>query len=170
MKTPSDANALGVEMDCPAVRDLLPVLVLGRLAPGEGQMVESHLADCGDCREEQALVQRISLARVEPPRELLSSILTAVDLAADAARPAPSVIPIRRSAQWALPAAAAIVLALGLGTIWNGRSADPSEFTLALESEVTMAWFGNEWMVAGEPLLETLPDEVLRSLIEELER
>jgi len=167
MKTRSDSGPMGEEKDCASVRDLLPIQVLGELAPGDDLRVESHLAACGECREEQTFVRRLVLARVEPPRELLSSILAAVD---EAARPMPTVAPIRRSVTWALPAAAAIVLALGIGTIWNGPSADQSEWNLALESDVTMAWFGDEWMVAGAPMLAALPDEVLRSLIAELDR
>jgi len=158
---------MGEQMDCASVRDLLPIQVLGELAPGDDLLVESHLATCGECREERAFVRRLVLARVEPPLELVSSILAAVE---EAARPAPTLVSNRRSVLWGLPAAAVIVLAFGIGTIWNGPSSDPSGWSLALESDIAMAWFGNEWMVAGEPMLEALPDEVLRTLIVELER
>jgi len=167
MKTRSDAGPVGEPMDCGPVRDLLPIQVLGELAPGDDLRVESHLSMCSECREERDFVRRLGLARVEPPLELVSAIMAAVD---ESARSTPTVVPIRRSALWALPAAAAIVLALGVGTIWNSPETRPSEWTLALESDVTMAWFGNEWMVAGEPILDALPDDVLRSLIQELER
>ena len=53
--------------DCPdgAVRDLLPELVHGRLAPDDRRRVDAHVLACADCQQEIALLRalRASLRR-----------------------------------------------------------------------------------------------------------
>jgi hypothetical protein len=65
--------------------------------------------------------------------------------------------------------AAAIAIALGLGTILNNVPTHEEISHLALQPDVNTDWLGEEWMVAGAPLLHALSDEVLREVLEELE-
>lgn len=155
-----DENEVNEGLDCASVRDRLPLHYLGLLTLAEDGGLDAHLEHCSACRDEAAWVRRLQCARSEPPAGLSARIVAA---AMD--RPLPS----RRRASWlwALPAAALFVLALGIGTIWNGEN--PEEiWSLALEPESTMRWFGNDWVVADDPQLHALPDDVLRQILVEL--
>jgi len=110
---------------CGEIRLALGVYVLGAIDPAERALVDAHLSDCQDCREElaglaglPALLGRVPLADVErlalddtelrdleePPAELLDSLLGRIS-----AR--------RRARRWrgVLAAAAAAVIAIGGG-------------------------------------------------------
>lgn len=116
-------------MECPDARISLGVYVLGAIDPAERALVDAHLASCQECRDElaglaglPALLARVSkeeaigladtdgdtdappLGEVEPPRELLATVL---DLTA--AR--------RRRRRWrdgGLATAAAAIVAVGV--------------------------------------------------------
>jgi anti-sigma factor RsiW len=47
--------------------DLIPWVVNGRASPEQRAVVEQHLADCGDCREEYAFQQRLAGAMRSAP-------------------------------------------------------------------------------------------------------
>ncbi len=171
MNTGSDMNERFPPSDCADVVDRLPLLVLGSLEPGEAGQLDVHLMECATCTAERRLLQRILRARVEPPAALPGRILAEWDRRAAAPAPVPRTAKGHSGGfLWGLPAAAAVVLALGIGSFWSGGAAPESEWSLGIEPQVSMAWFGNEWMVAGQPVLDALPDDVLRSLLEELER
>jgi len=110
---------------CGEIRLALGVYVLGAIDPAERALVDAHLSDCQDCREElaglaglPALLGRVPLPDVEqlalddtelreleePPAELLDSLLARIS-----AR--------RRARRWrgVLAAAAAAVIAIGGG-------------------------------------------------------
>ena len=110
---------------CGEIRLALGVYVLGAIDPAERALVDAHLSDCQDCREElaglaglPALLGRVPLPDVErlalddtevrdleePPAELLDSLLGRIS-----AR--------RRARRWRgiLAAAAAAVIAIGGG-------------------------------------------------------
>ena len=110
---------------CGEIRLALGVYVLGAIDPAERALVDAHLSDCRDCREElaglaglPALLGRVPLQDVErlalddsevrdleePPAELLDSLLGRIS-----AR--------RRARRWrgVLAAAAAAVIAIGGG-------------------------------------------------------
>jgi len=110
---------------CGEIRLALGVYVLGAIDPAERSLVDAHLSDCQDCREElaglaglPALLGRVPLPDVErlalddtelrdleePPAELLDSLLGRIS-----AR--------RRARRWrgVLAAAAAAVIAIGGG-------------------------------------------------------
>jgi hypothetical protein len=110
---------------CGEIRLALGVYVLGAIDPAERALVDAHLSDCQDCREElaglaglPALLGRVPLPDVErlalddtelrdleePPAELLDSLLGRIS-----AR--------RRARRWrgVLAAAAAAVIAIGGG-------------------------------------------------------
>jgi hypothetical protein len=71
---------------------------------------------------------------------------------------------------WGVPAAAAVIsIALGLGTLLNRTPSNEEIWALALQPEATTEWVGEEWMVAGAPLLHSLSDDVLREVLLELD-
>ena len=94
--------------DCPNgdIRDLLPDLVSGRLAPGQRAEVEAHVRSCDDCRDELELLRGMHRSMHRVP---------AVDVA-DIVRALPAYqAPVRRMGNgWRI--AAAIMLIAGGGT------------------------------------------------------
>ncbi len=150
------ADALG----CSDVRDLLPLEDLGRHGRVSPE-VEAHLLGCAECRAEAEFVARLKSLRPEPPNTILRGVM-------DRARP-PAEGTRRRwgTGSW-LSAAAATVLALGLGLLWDSPTADDSVWTSALEPEPA-SWYGEEWMVAGGPVPDALSDDVLMALLEEMD-
>ncbi len=91
--------------DCPNadVRDLLPDLVHGRLDDATRAMVESHVAGCGDCRAELALLRELRTATSRTPALSLGAIAAAIP---------PYRAPVRRSwAGWRTAAAVTLIVA-----------------------------------------------------------
>jgi predicted anti-sigma-YlaC factor YlaD len=156
-----DGTAADATNACGRIRDLLPLHLLADDASGRLPEVEGHLARCEECRGEARFVTRLLAVRPEPPASLLPAIL-------DRAR-RPSGVRQARIGPWLLRAAAIAVLALGATAIWQREGATDAVWALALESQPEVDWYGDEWMVAGEPLLEALPDDVLMILVEEME-
>ncbi|MSR22953.1 MAG: zf-HC2 domain-containing protein [Gemmatimonadetes bacterium] len=157
--------------ECARIRDLLPLYVAqGSASPGfageelaeeDRAGVAEHLVRCADCREEARFIAELRARRPEPPASLLSSIL-------EAARKAPG-----RQKSTLLPrllrAAAVAALALGIGTFWQREPEPEPMWTVALEAQPAVDWYGQDWLVAGEPIVEALPDDMLRMLVEEME-
>lgn len=151
-------------LDCAAVRDQLPVQ-LSRAFSGPSGTAESevraHLEGCAGCRAEAAFLERLRVARPEPPASLAPNVLDRLDAARRDARR-----PVRVA--WGLSAAAVVVLALGVGVLWTGDSAQESVWSLALDHP-SAVWHDDDWVVAGEPVLEALSDDALRTLLREME-
>jgi anti-sigma factor RsiW len=156
-------------IDCASARDLLPLMGTESIPAAHSRNVQAHLDTCGNCADEARFIQKLVGSREEPPSRLLPSIMAELERR-DEFEPAIILPTGRRKLTWALPAAAAVVLALGIGNLWNNQPSTEQYSSLGFEPEVSMAWYGNDWMVAGQPVFEALPDDVLRSLIEELER
>ncbi|MEX1259088.1 MAG: zf-HC2 domain-containing protein [Gemmatimonadota bacterium] len=149
------------DMDCGSVRDLLPLSLLRVLPSEEARLVEAHLQSCKECRDEGIFLTRLQSARSEPPPGLHRQIVG-------------SLAKGRRSFGkiwgWGVPAVAAVIaLALGLGTVLNQRPSNEEIWSLALQPEAPAEWLGENWMVAGAPMLHALSDEVLREVLEELD-
>jgi hypothetical protein len=109
--------------DCPnaEMRDLLPDLVHGKLDAEARQLVLAHLAECGDCVEERALLASLLASRTTPSvdtREILAAIGRPPARRAPAA-PVASVRPGRAFGGWR---AAAAIAAVSLGAIAVGSS------------------------------------------------
>lgn len=112
--------------------DYLPELALGVLPEAEAAPVRLHLATCDTCRlefDEMARVTRLlpfAVEQHEPSPALKESLLSriAAEAQAPARDPAP-IVPFRRARQWALAAAAAVLL-LGAGAFggWLLRGDD----------------------------------------------
>lgn len=62
---------------CEQVRELLPELIAGRLAPALRGGVERHLAECAQCRVERAILALVAEARPAPPAGLEARVLAA---------------------------------------------------------------------------------------------
>jgi hypothetical protein len=162
-------GARGTGIDCASARDLLPLMGTESMPAAHSQDLQGHLDTCGECADEARFLQKLVAGRVEPPSRLLPSIMAELDRREDSETAV--ILPTaRRNLTWALPAAAAVILALGIGNLWNDQPSPEPYASIGFEPEVSMAWYGNSWMVAGQPMFEALPDEVLRSLIEEMER
>jgi hypothetical protein len=133
---------------CREVRQLLGVYVVGAIDPAERAVVDSHLEQCRDCREElaglaglPALLGRVPLADAErmaeggygipdmeePPAELLRGLLSRV-----AAR--------RRGRRWrsVLGLAAAVAIAAG-GAAGTVSALEPSTPGIAAADVVQMS-------------------------------
>src|SRR5271168_3078835 len=68
-------------MKCEEIGELLPDYLQGSLKAAQDELVEKHLADCADCREEVAIWKKLSLLPVEQPsaasRERFEAMLQA---------------------------------------------------------------------------------------------
>jgi anti-sigma-K factor RskA len=54
-------------MKCEEIGELLPDYLQGSLKAEQDDLVEQHIAECGDCREEVAIWKKLSLLPVEQP-------------------------------------------------------------------------------------------------------
>jgi len=149
-----------VREECTRIRELLSIEPSGTLSGEELGEMSEHLVGCTACRDEAALLALLRRARPATPDILLPLILKKVQEASQHRR---------QRRMWGLRAAAAVILALGVGTIWNSRGPAASDevWNLALhEDPVAVSWSGGEWMAAGMPLFDELPDEVLLALLQ----
>jgi anti-sigma-K factor RskA len=68
-------------MKCEEIGELLPDYLQGSLKAEQDNLVEQHIAECGDCREEVAIWKKLSLLPVEQPsagsRERFEAMLRA---------------------------------------------------------------------------------------------
>jgi hypothetical protein len=126
--------------------------------PRDGALAH-HLATCADCAREVAFMARLAGARPEPPSELLPAILVRTRRI-----PTPS-------GWWSGSMAAAAVLVLSLGVGLISHQADPppsfSPLDALVMNEGLGDWEDDEWYVAGAPVLEALPDQMLLALLQE---
>jgi anti-sigma factor RsiW len=170
--------------DCEIIRDLLPELAAGTIAPEEGGMAEAHVSSCPDCQKELEVVMALRDARPEVPSGLEARIQARVREAmtrepARVVEEGPPetgrVIPIfgrsRWAPAWALSAAAVVILALGTSVIWNLRVSDMIQDPIVVASQEPLpeAWLWDDGIVAGAPVFDGLSDEDLEALLKEFE-
>jgi len=148
-------------LDCGSVRDLLPLCVLGILSADDSRAVANHLRSCGDCRGEESFLVRLEEARQEPPADLRNRIVASLDKGSRG---------LGRVWGWGVPAAAAVIaVALGLGIFSDPGPSNEEIWSLAFQAEAPTEWVGEDWMVAGAPVLQALSDEILREVLLELD-
>lgn len=152
----------GTDRECPEILELLPLRFHGEVSRTQEARVERHLGDCDPCREEWAFLTFLARARPRVPAGLRGRIVAAARaerLALDA-----------RGGWWSATAAAAavVVLALGIGVASQqaGSGGAPGTWAVALEMPAE-GWGGDDWVVAGAPVLDGLSDEALERLLEE---
>ena len=144
-------------MNCARAKDLLPEFVRDELGE-EHRRTAEHVQVCVDCQQEVELLRRIYADSARVPDGLASDIKDALAREHRAAR---------RSVRWAVPAAAAVALALGTAVVWERVRALPEVSPLGLEP-FAVVWPSDDDDVAGAPTLEGLSDDDLRILFEEL--
>src|SRR5690606_28868751 len=74
--------------ECTNVRlqDQLPDLLAGMLPVAQREAVEGHLALCGSCRDEYALLETVRLVRPTPPALDIAAIVAALPAASATAQ------------------------------------------------------------------------------------
>jgi len=177
------------EFTCAETLDRLAELVGGDLPEEDRRAVESHVATCEDCREEHTFLQALRSARPEPAPADLQATRDAVRVAMTPPMSEASSSPLGdprraretrsrwrsrwRELRWSIPAAAVLILALGTSSVWtewlgsNGGEAH-TEFVEFGEDALAGFYGGEDGLVAGAPVFEDLPDEVLLTLLEEM--
>ena len=178
------------DMPCDRVRDLLPELHHGELTSAVRHEVDAHLSSCAECREMLAFVRRVDGERPEAPASALGAARAA---AAGAFEERPrftgpervdeGIVPLNASRErprwlselrWSLPAAAALVVALGTSVIWFGDGGQPAGTddpveTIEAEIDGYAFYVGDDPVIAGGVVLDQLSDDELQTLLEELE-
>lgn len=126
--------------DCPngLMRDQLPEYVHGVLSAADAAHVTAHLEECGDCRDEVALLATVRAdAEGRTPLINVAAIVSALPRpSAVTARPAGGRI--RSTRAWQFAAAATLVLAVGSSVVWQ-RSPEGATQRVADSSQVLPA-------------------------------
>lgn len=162
------------DWSCAEVRERLPEHVTGRLAGDEALPVGEHLRACAACAAEADLLAALMATRPEAPADLSARIRNAVltDRKAAARERAATGAPPRSGiARWSLAAAAALLLALGAGVVWQQLTPAGQEGPLARVAldPVPETWMDDDAVVAGAPVLDALTEDALQALLEEME-
>lgn len=167
---------------CEFYTDALVELARGDLETERADRVQAHLAECAECRKTLETIRRVKDAPAPMPAGLEARIRGAVR--GDALEPAlpagtPSVRPVRRRSRsgwraWALPLAAAAVLAVWLGADdllapAGGGSETPTVETQGAEYDPYGAWPASDVVVAGDLVLSELSVAELEALLEEMQ-
>lgn len=168
--------------DCDRIRDVLPEWAVGALDAEGREAVGKHLSVCPDCAAEVEVLRAVLASRPEPPAGLEARIQARVreelqGLGAGEVPPgAAGVIPLFRlnrwAPAWALPAAAVVILSLGIGVVWsggNGPEIQQGPVQVAVDEPLPESWLWDDGLVAGAPMYDGLTDEQLEALIQELE-
>ncbi len=159
---------------CENIRDELSASLVTAVAESVRARIDGHLSECATCRREADFLARVFRARPEPPEGFVDVTLdrafspAGAGSSRSAARGMHPWFP-ERTVGWAAAALVAAV-AIGVGLLSTG-SGDPdpdAAWALALDP-VPPTWYGDDWIVAGEPQLELLSDDVLRALLSEFE-
>ncbi|WP_313540149.1 zf-HC2 domain-containing protein [Sphingomonas sp.] len=104
---------------------LLPWYVTGQIEPGDRLLVEVHLADCAECRDELAAERRLGSAVADLPAPSAAGWERMVAELAQTEAPAQLPRSFLRRAGWMLAAQAA-VLVLGVGMVLHLQRQAPS--------------------------------------------
>lgn len=148
------------ESRCETVRERLPDFVGGRLAPADASLVEAHLGECEECREEAMLVEFVYAARPLAPESLAPRIQRA------------SRTGVRHASRpwWGLAAASVAAVALGIGVMSQEGPAVAEDDVpgFVAGAEESSLWVADDGLVAGAPALDGLSDDALLTLLEEM--
>ena len=153
--------------DCPnaEVRDLLPELAAGTLAPDVLAMVETHLAGCAECREELELLEAIRRTFARPVAVdvgRIAAALTAALPAANAVGTPGTVGQGFRAARWQV-AAVVSLFAVGAASVWAIRQGDPGS-AVGIDSMSSVAAVEEQAVTLGHRLGD-LSDQDLEALL-----
>lgn len=145
--------------DCATIREMIPDVAAGRLVGEAAGVVDTHVVSCGDCRAELELARSLYETRPRASVDLSERVLTALRRRRR----------VDQRPTWGLAAAAVAALALGIG-ISSGPDGSDSSFMDDAETDVAdeELWLSDDGVLAGAPMIETLSDEALAELLEEL--
>lgn len=149
------------EATCGTVRELIPDVASERLGEEASALVGAHLAACAECRHELALVRTLRESRLTVPVGLASRVSQAVRRDRRGSR----------RPWWGISAAAVAALALGIGMASEPTTTAVPALAPAFASEnetEAELWLSEDGLLAGAPALETLSDEALLQLLDEL--
>jgi hypothetical protein len=159
-------------------RDALADVAAGARASAELEArVLAHVETCADCAAELRTLRLLRAGRPELPSALAARIdqgvrsgLTGAG-AGEGPRYGRRTRAWARVPAWALAAAAVAVLALGTPTLME-RLNQPGSGLPGIDDlePTTPVWLAERSLVAGAPVLESLTDEQLARLLEEMER
>lgn len=150
------------ELACAWVRDRLPDHARDALDIADRARLEQHLAGCDECRSEAALVGSLAIP-VGTPADLEVRVLTAVR-----SRGAGKGVRVRGFRHYAL--AASFVFAVITGSLlWQQFGDTPAPATPDVEPGVAMALPAGSEPMLHESGLQSLSEDELRMLLEELE-
>jgi hypothetical protein len=146
------------------IRDQLPDLLHGRLDPGARAVVEAHLAACGDCRDELALLRSLRDAAHVAPAVDVARIVAALPGAARRR----ALGPWSRHG-WRVAVAVTIMVIGGssLAIMVEHRSARDSASLAGGDSATGGAFAQGPDLLASEEYSELNPAE-LRSLLKKI--
>jgi hypothetical protein len=171
-------------LDCASVRDLVPLLDHSHDTAEEIEAVRDHLTSCLECMDELRMVRGVRATAWSPPPGFASEVMFRLGAGAaegsrDSARtPSDGVLKAitggrlqrrRPRFTWGLSAAATVVLALGIGSLWSETNTPDTAGLVALLLASSDADPAEEWIVAGAPYLDALSDEMLRTLLQDIE-
>lgn len=168
-------------MTCETILDRLADRVAERVGPVERAEIDRHLEVCAECRSEAEVLRALRIAGpATVPVGLEGRIRSAVaaEGAVGSGTDTLSITSGRgsrpgRVPSWALGAAAVFVLALGTPFLVDRMESPDAALSdgSELEADVPIAsvWTSDDGLIAGAPALETLTDEELALLLEELE-
>jgi len=131
--------------DCESVKELIVLYAEGELDPEQAQQVAGHLLECVECSRQAADVNELRAWLADPeifaPREndRWQSFAEVCAGSARAVRTRQFQF-ARHPLRWALPAAAALLFAVGL--LWMSRHADAPTVTAALPAPGNDAFLG----------------------------
>jgi len=137
-------------MNCEQVAELLPDYLRGSLAPGQIRVVEQHLEQCAECRDDVAIWKKLSELPAEPPspasRERFEALLEAYQTGRADGRASvaePKAAPRRWAFDWLRSPVAGLAWGLALLLIgifagsYSSRVSSRSEDLSAMRSELT---------------------------------
>jgi hypothetical protein len=158
-------------------RDALVDVAGARVSAELEARVLAHVETCADCSAELRTLRLLRAGRPELPSALAARIDQGVRSglaragAGQGARPGRRAGAWARVPAWALAAAAVAVLALGTPSLME-RLNQPGSGLPGMEDleATTPVWLAERSLVAGAPVLESLTDEQLARLLEEMER
>lgn len=147
------------QTECGAVREMIPDVGAARADEAARVLVESHAAGCFECAEELALTRTLFAARPEIPVDISQAVVSRV-------RRAPRTV---SRPWWGISAAAVAALALGIGiTSGPGPDAGLDGIVVVEAEDEDELWLSDDGVLAGAPVWETLSDEALAELLDEL--
>lgn len=158
-----------IGMSCASAREAVADFVAGRPGAADAALVQRHVASCADCRAEVELARALYAARPPVPAGLQERVIAGLRAdRAGAVAPAADEVGARRP-WWGLSAAAIAAVALGIGIVSDqarpGNDVAVPGYAYEVEEGI---WSSDDGLVAGAPSLETLSDEALERLLDEL--